>query len=220
MCALCGVGSLKWGIGAACGATVIAVVISVASFGGFDQTTQNLIVGRSAAVLGIIAFSTPLQDLVGMIRNRTAESLSAPLLFCQLACGVCWVIYGLILPDINLVIPNAGVLLLGLVQLVVWLSFCGNDRRRRQATEAERVAAASAQAGPGGGSDAVSSVTTALTSAAEQGLATAESATPAFPVGTTKLGVSGVASPQPGPTRDSAPRLRVASSVALAVTSA
>lgn len=83
----------------------------------------STLLGVIASIICVIMFGSPLSTIQTVIKTKSTESM--PVLMCMLgtACSCSWLIYGSILSDIFIWLPNLGGFFLGLLQIALLLVY-------------------------------------------------------------------------------------------------
>ncbi|CAI0408807.1 unnamed protein product [Linum tenue] len=89
-----------------------------------------LIVGVVSLVLCVINYGAPLSVLKMVIETRSVEYMPFYLSLACFANGAIWTAYALIRIDLFLAIPNGSGALLGLVQLIVYVTFYKSTQKQ------------------------------------------------------------------------------------------
>lgn len=79
--------------------------------------------GLIASVATVIMFGSPLASLRLVIEKESTESLSFPLCFANLIVPIEWVLYGILIDDKFVQVPNFLGAILGLVQVALFLKY-------------------------------------------------------------------------------------------------
>ena len=98
-------------------------IFSVLYYVKYRQIDINLAanhLGKVCAMLSVLAYGAPLASLKDVIRTRSTECLSFPYIFFNFVVAVEWVIYGGLLNDIYIQIPNFLGFCLAIVQLALF----------------------------------------------------------------------------------------------------
>ncbi|PNH08420.1 Bidirectional sugar transporter N3 [Tetrabaena socialis] len=81
--------------------------------------------GTSAVIVLMAYYLIPLSTLPDIVRSRNAASIYPPLAAAAIANGGLWTIYGFALKDVNIWLPNLFGAVLGVMQLLLRLTYGG-----------------------------------------------------------------------------------------------
>ncbi|VDN51452.1 unnamed protein product, partial [Dracunculus medinensis] len=105
---------------------IIIVIFSISLMAFFVQfygIRTIDILGFTCMMLNIINFGSPLAGLRVVLKRYSCDTLPLPLCIGNLFVSTEWCMYGILVRDIYIIIPNAVGALLGLVQLSLFLLF-------------------------------------------------------------------------------------------------
>ncbi|UJR30381.1 hypothetical protein I4U23_017916 [Adineta vaga] len=88
-----------------------------------DRTTASLHAGLVASVATVIMFGSPLASLKEVVKKQSTESLSLPLCFANLIVPAEWVLYGILINDKIVQVPNFLGAILGLIQVSLFYKY-------------------------------------------------------------------------------------------------
>ncbi|KAK2144372.1 hypothetical protein LSH36_763g00003 [Paralvinella palmiformis] len=69
---------------------------------------------------------------IGNIRNKNADGMPTIMLLGGLACSSCWLLYGYLLDDPNVYVPNIPGLIITVVKLYIIQLYSGHTKLKRQ----------------------------------------------------------------------------------------
>lgn len=107
-------------------AACISLVIVYAYFTGNSTFTTNLI-GILCNIVTILMFSSPLAELRTAIREKSTKTISFPLTVATFFCTLSWTVYGMLIKDMYLIIPNGLGLLTSFPRFYVFGRFRGSS---------------------------------------------------------------------------------------------
>ncbi|CAF1080797.1 unnamed protein product [Adineta ricciae] len=88
-----------------------------------DRATASLHAGVVASVATVIMFGSPLASLKEVVQKQSTESLSLPLCFANLVVPAEWVLYGILINDKFVQVPNFLGAILGLIQVFLFYKY-------------------------------------------------------------------------------------------------
>ncbi|XP_046864989.1 sugar transporter SWEET1-like [Xenia sp. Carnegie-2017] len=92
-----------------------------------EEESVNLM-GLTCVVITVIMFGSPLLSFAKILRTRSSESLSFPLSMMTVLNSGLWLLYGHLINDVYIVVPNVLGLILGLLQIVLFCLFPSSGR--------------------------------------------------------------------------------------------
>eukprot|EP00744_Colponema_vietnamica_P003628 GILI01005529.1.p2 GENE.GILI01005529.1~~GILI01005529.1.p2 ORF type:complete len:235 (+),score=67.43 GILI01005529.1:82-786(+) len=120
------------------GAVLSAVLGVGVYFGVSDNYTRSQIMGYVANVANVIMYGSPLKQLAEVLKTRNTADVPILLSIVSFLCSSAWLIFGLLVTDWFIVIPNVLGTLLNIVQLaILGYLFFGTDARHTQLAEDE-----------------------------------------------------------------------------------
>jgi len=102
---------------------VLAICGFVAFIAVDDATTRQSIVGITSNCILVVYYASPLSTFRHVVRTRSAASLYPPMCVANTVNGAAWALYGVVLDDYYLLLPNAVGCALGVASLVLLLVF-------------------------------------------------------------------------------------------------
>lgn len=85
-------------------------------------------VGTIAMVVNILTYIAPGQNIIKVIKQRNYKLISIASTIVGAACSLCWFSFGLMIKDINTIIPNSIGLTFSLINTFVWIYFYLNRK--------------------------------------------------------------------------------------------
>lgn len=82
------------------------------------------LVGLLSSLSSVINFGAPLSSLKAVIKNKDTSSIPLEMSIGSLICSFLWLLYGLLLKNLFLIIPNLGGFILGLMQVCLIMLYC------------------------------------------------------------------------------------------------
>ncbi|KAM9973912.1 hypothetical protein ACTFIW_007574 [Dictyostelium discoideum] len=82
--------------------------------------TQNSIFGITSNVAVLIFYGSPVLSLYGVIKSRDRSSINLPLALVSCFAGLTWTLYGIVINNKFIFVPNAAGALLSAISLVVY----------------------------------------------------------------------------------------------------
>ncbi|EGC36063.1 hypothetical protein DICPUDRAFT_78286 [Dictyostelium purpureum] len=106
-------------------ASILAISIIFISFVGtnnnFDQRVERL--GFQASVVCILMFAAPLERLFQIIKIKNSEGMLKGVAVLSMMCSLSWLVFGLLIIDKYIYIPNFLASLISITQLLVILKY-------------------------------------------------------------------------------------------------
>jgi len=90
-----------------------------------DGTLRTEILGIIADVLNVIMYAAPLSILGVVLKTKSVEYLPLPLLITAMLNSAAWLAYAIYVWDMYILTANALGVLLGTVQIGIYVAFCG-----------------------------------------------------------------------------------------------
>lgn len=88
-----------------------------------DEVFRNNMIGSTANIIVLLLFASPLSTIAKIMRLRNAASINKPFATAQVLNCLLWFVYGLVVADIYVWVPNALGLALGMVQMLLLLVY-------------------------------------------------------------------------------------------------
>lgn len=88
-----------------------------------DRQTAIFQAGVVASVATVIMFGSPLASLRDVVQKQSTESLSLPLCFANLIVPIEWVLYGILINDKFVQVPNFLGAILGFIQVSLFFKY-------------------------------------------------------------------------------------------------
>jgi len=85
--------------------------------------------GYLAMTANVAAYGSPLAVLMEVLNTRSPKFLSFPLAASQTVCSSLWVVYGFLISQIPVMVPNVLGVLFSLAQILLFCVFRGCDVR-------------------------------------------------------------------------------------------
>jgi len=94
----------------------------------FTKEEKGNVLGLICMVLNVASISAPLMDVSQVMRTQSTESL--PFLLClgNMICSLQWLIYGILVDDFYIKVPNSIAVLISAVQLSLFVIYPANHR--------------------------------------------------------------------------------------------
>lgn len=104
---------------------LVAVYVVLGKTGALPQSSSsfNLAVGYIAIASSLVLYSSPLSTIKLVIQTKSSESIPAPMIITGVINNTLWVIYGILLKDIILILPTAINIVLGAVQVMLYVIY-------------------------------------------------------------------------------------------------
>jgi len=106
--------------------TAVLFLVCVAAYLQFfaaDQATNVYHTGLIASITTVIMFGSPLASLREVVQKQSTESLSFPLCFANFIVPSEWVIYGMLINDKFVQVPNFLGAILGFIQVCLFFKY-------------------------------------------------------------------------------------------------
>ena len=84
------------------------------------SSTASLFLSVAAVVLNVLKYASPLSVAKLVIQTKSVQYMPLPLTLACLACSVLWGMYGILLNDYWIMIPNFAGVVCGLLQVLLW----------------------------------------------------------------------------------------------------
>ena len=111
------------------GAGCLLCLCTFLIFSHASHANRSFALGLFGSILCVLLFASPLSTMSEVLSTQNAASIYAPLTFATCVnCGS-WTIYGLVIGDIWVYLPNGTGLCLGLVQLALKLQIPSTPKR-------------------------------------------------------------------------------------------
>ncbi|XP_045810142.1 bidirectional sugar transporter N3-like [Trifolium pratense] len=88
------------------------------------------VLGWICTSVSIVVFAAPLSAVIHVVRTRRVESMPIALIGCLIVSAGAWLIYGFLLKNIYIYLPNVIGLALGAIQLSVYGHYSRTGRRQ------------------------------------------------------------------------------------------
>eukprot|EP01098_Paradermamoeba_levis_P014286 TRINITY_DN6763_c0_g1_i1.p1 TRINITY_DN6763_c0_g1~~TRINITY_DN6763_c0_g1_i1.p1 ORF type:complete len:213 (+),score=26.84 TRINITY_DN6763_c0_g1_i1:104-742(+) len=98
---------------------LLSMVIMGYLVGYLPREDMALNLGLIASIFSILLFGSPLFKLGKMIKSKNSDGLDPRLTVCSLLSCLAWSLYGLLLNDSNIIVPNSVGFVLSCVQAAV-----------------------------------------------------------------------------------------------------
>jgi len=105
----------------------LAIVSFYFQFIVSDRETAVFQAGLVASVATVIMFGSPLASLRDVMQKQSTESLSLPLCFANLIVPIEWALYGILINDKFVQVPNIFGAILGCVQVSLFYKYPRNS---------------------------------------------------------------------------------------------
>jgi len=116
-------GTLQRNLGIALGA---AVVLYLYIFFVIEEDLRAKTLGLMGSVVSLWMFASPLEQMSVVVRTRSTESMIFALSLMSLLCALSWTIFGHMIQDKYVFIPNLLATILSLIQLSLFLVYPRN----------------------------------------------------------------------------------------------
>jgi solute carrier family 50 protein (sugar transporter) len=118
---------------------VLAICGFVAFIAVDDATTRQSIVGLTSNCILVAYYASPLSTFRHVVRTRSAASLYPPMCVANTINGAAWALYGFVLDDWYLLVPNAVGCALGVVSLVLLVLYDRGKELKKSASVVEML---------------------------------------------------------------------------------
>lgn len=88
-----------------------------------DITSAIEALGTICCILSVIAYASPLATVSEVVKKRSTDSMSFPLCFANLVVALQWTMYGYLLHDLHVEIPNIFGCILGAIQVGLFVKY-------------------------------------------------------------------------------------------------
>ncbi|KAK5578553.1 hypothetical protein RB653_008225 [Dictyostelium firmibasis] len=102
-------------------ACVLAItIISISYYNTTDDLDTRISrLGFLSSVVCVLMFASPLEKMANVIQSRNSEGMIQSVAILSLLCGLSWTLFGLLLNDIYVYLPNILASILSFVQLTL-----------------------------------------------------------------------------------------------------
>nr|CDJ91978.1 MtN3 saliva-related transmembrane protein domain containing protein [Haemonchus contortus] len=100
----------------------IGLMLYAVNYGGFKDNGRETL-GAICVILNIASIGAPLFQIGEVIRTKNSESLPLPLCLACFAVSLQWLLYGLLVHDIVIQVPNYIATLLSVIQLSLFVIY-------------------------------------------------------------------------------------------------
>ncbi|KAJ0535756.1 putative SWEET sugar transporter [Helianthus annuus] len=98
--------------------------------------SRSTFVGVFCVVFGVAMYASPLTIMWKVIKTKSVEFMPLPLSIAAFSNGCCWTAYALLKFDLAILIANGTGAVLGLIQIVLWLSYYGTTPKKSKTSRA------------------------------------------------------------------------------------
>ena len=119
---------------------ILELIFIFLLFYGLDQVDIN-IVGLIANVVNVITFISPGQRIVRVCKERNYKLIPIVTTFLGCITSFCWLSFGILIHDINCIIPNAISVIMALFNTSIWIYFyyTAKDKDKKDDNEEEMI---------------------------------------------------------------------------------
>ena len=102
------------------GVALILINTGLVVYLSVPQSTASLFLSVAAVVLNVVKYASPLSVAKLVIQTKSVQYMPLPLTLACLACSVLWGMYGILLNDYWIMIPNVAGVVCGVLQVLLW----------------------------------------------------------------------------------------------------
>ena len=102
------------------GVALILINTGLVVYLSVPQSTASLFLSVAAVVLNVVKYASPLSVAKLVIQTKSVQYVPLPLTLACLACSVLWGMYGILLNDYWIMIPNVAGVVCGVLQVLLW----------------------------------------------------------------------------------------------------
>jgi len=114
---------IKW-----CILLVFMALLAIGAFYRLEWLTREVL-GWLSDLCSLAVFASPLAELTTMIRNRSTESMSFSFALCCWVSALSWSVYGILVGDVNILVPNALGFFLACVQIALFAIYPNKKKK-------------------------------------------------------------------------------------------
>ncbi|KAL1831160.1 hypothetical protein DCAR_0101141 [Daucus carota subsp. sativus] len=114
--------------------TIFGTVAFVSMF-ALHHNKRKVFCGFAAAIFSVIMYGSPLSVMRMVMKTQSVEYMPFFLSFCSFLCGTSWFIYGLLGKDPFVAVPNGFGCGLGILQLILYATYCGNKGQTKKTAD-------------------------------------------------------------------------------------
>eukprot|EP00301_Raphidiophrys_heterophryoidea_P010613 c1579_g1_i1.p1 GENE.c1579_g1_i1~~c1579_g1_i1.p1 ORF type:complete len:252 (-),score=61.28 c1579_g1_i1:121-876(-) len=103
------------------------------------DSRETVFLGMICVVINIIMYGSPLSVLSIVIKTKSVEFMPLSLTVGTFLSSCMWGVYGLIVKDVNISIPNGSGLVLALIQFVVYGMYCSRKNSNEDGSVLETL---------------------------------------------------------------------------------
>ncbi|KAI4370219.1 hypothetical protein MLD38_018589 [Melastoma candidum] len=89
----------------------------------FKEQKRDNVVGWICAVFSIAVFASPLSIMTKVVRTKSVEFMPISLSLFLILCSTMWFLYGLLIRDMFIALPNVIGFLLGIAQIILYVMY-------------------------------------------------------------------------------------------------
>nr|WAJ59871.1 SWEET family protein 12 [Heracleum moellendorffii] len=109
--------------------------VALVSVLALHHNKRKVFCGFAAAIFSVIMYGSPLSVMRMVIKTRSVEYMPFFLSLCSFLCGTSWFIYGLLGKDPFVAVPNGFGSGLGILQLILYATYCGNKGQEKKTAD-------------------------------------------------------------------------------------
>ncbi|XP_053684914.1 sugar transporter SWEET1 [Sabethes cyaneus] len=109
-------------------------ILACTIYSNYEAEVEKVVkvIGLICCCVGVLFFASPLTKLAHVIRSKSTESLPFPIIITSFFVSLQWYIYGLLIEDGFIQIPNLLGCILSSIQLLLYVIYPGRSRYQAQ----------------------------------------------------------------------------------------
>jgi len=118
--------------------SVVLVTIGIVVLLFVENSTASLFLSIAAVVLNCIKYASPLSVAKLVIQTKSVTYMPLPLTIACMLCSILWGMYGVLLNDIWIIVPNACGVVCSTMQIILWCCYCKRSTGSKTSSTMEK----------------------------------------------------------------------------------